>query len=331
VVGGCIGDDGSGSGAGYTAIGDTAAAWKDAYCTYYERCGLFDDKAACLGAALGFSFELDVNLVAAIGAGRVRYNGTNAQRCISSVANDACDRSDETSRVRPLACFDIYRGTRSGGESCILNEECISQVCSGGDTGTTCEQGTCLGNTAPTRERPGVGMPCTEICEAGAYCDQAADLCAPLKRAGEPCFGNGECDYGLSCPLFTSAPVCVRLPGLGEPCPDRMCRDDGQYCSTGTGTCLAVQVFGTCFSDDVCSAFYPCDPSTMTCREVRVGQSCSVTRRCFSPDTYCDGTTFTCAVRGGEGQPCTDSEQCTTGFCDVSAVTPVCARPEICL
>jgi hypothetical protein len=332
----CPFSDDDGDGSNYVAIGAMPEAYKDAYCTYLARCGLFPDKATCVGAALAVVGTIDPNLVAAVGAGRVLFNGSAVKACFDAVANDTCDQTDENGRVRVPACGQYFKGTVPGGGDCILDEECVSQQCSGGSTGTSCIRGTCIGDTAPVFTPKRLGEPCgsTSQCIDGAYCETAATMpvCVELKQMGVPCTASTECGYGLACAGTTGARVCQPLPAVGQPCPDFLCRDEGTFCNTSTSICTQVGLpTAPCTSSLQCSPYYPCDFATTMCKQgPGLGQSCSSGVRCFAADTYCDSATLTCVGLKADGQPCTAESQCLSDFCDFNAATPVCGQPPVC-
>src|SRR3954453_4447355 len=85
------GDD-SGPPGEYVAVSEFASAYKDAECTYLAKCGMFPDKATCIGAQLYTTeYVLFPEMIAAIEAGRVIYNGNNVKTCFDAIANATCD------------------------------------------------------------------------------------------------------------------------------------------------------------------------------------------------------------------------------------------------
>jgi hypothetical protein len=327
-------EDGDGDGTNYVAVGDMPAAYKDAYCTFLTRCGLFPDKATCVGAALSVVGTIDPNLVAAVGAGRVFYNGSNVKACYDAFANDTCDQTDENGRARIPACGVYFTGTVAGGDACILDQECISQQCSGGDSGVSCVRGTCVGDTPPAVLEPiAVGMPCVgeQPCTAGAYCDTTTDVCTVFKTNGEACTGSTECGYGLACAGPSGARVCQPLPALGQPCRlDLPCRDEGQTCNSTTMTCQQVGVAGAaCTSGLQCSPYYRCNFTTSMCTKgPSLGESCSTGTGCFDAGTHCSSTSLTCVPLEADGAPCSFDGECASDRCDVN--TSTCSSPPLC-
>ena len=326
---GCPDDDGDGS--GYVTIEQVPAAYKDAICQYYVRCGQFADQAACLGASFLGGYALDPNDVGAIRAGRAQYLGGNVKACFDAIAHRSCDKTSLSWREPPAACAEVVRGTLGAGASCFVNAECISQQCEGAQSDVSCFAGQCVGDQPPTIQRGAIGEYCTqsEFCATGGYCDTAILKCAALIHAGMPCTSSDECAYGLGCGGSTGARVCKALPMEGESCPDGICRDDAQYCSATT-TCKKVGLPpSACTTSAECSLFYPCDFATNMCKQgPALGQSCSGGTRCFEANTFCDSATLTCVALRANGGPCTNETQCTSGYCDFNAGQ--CAAPPTC-
>jgi hypothetical protein len=334
---GCIGDDDDGDPSNYIAIADYEQASKDAFCTFYAACGLFPDKASCLGADLydtllaGYS----PRIVEAVYAGRVRYNGTNVKACLDAIAARSCDRTEQTSRVSIPECFDVLSGTLASGEGCLLDEECISGQCSGNDE-ESCSMGLCTGDAPPVRTPAAIGQPCSSLngCVTGAYCDTVTDTCLALEPLGTACTSDAECDYGLGCTGPFGARTCNTLPAIGQSCAtDSVCRDVGTYCDSGTQLCTQVGLAGaTCTSTIACSQYYPCDFSMGQCNQgPALGESCSSSQRCFSADTYCNPSTSTCTELGQNGETCDSGDQCASGFCSFSTgIAGVCGNPMTC-
>lgn len=328
----CTGDDDGG--ADYVAIDDIEAAYKDAYCTYLARCGLFPDAATCVRASLAVVATIDPNVIAAVHAGRIIYNGNNVRTCFDAVASDSCDQTDENGRIRVPACGAYFHGTVAGGGECVLDQECISQNCSGSIVDATCSRGTCIGDTPPVSDAIALGMPCSsnQSCVDGAYCPIATSVCTPLLGSGATCTGSAECGYGLSCVGPSGMRTCQPLPALGETCRlDLPCRDEGQYCSAQQ-LCTQVGVAGVpCTSNVQCSPYYRCDTTAGTCVQgPGPNESCASGSRCFDADTYCSDSTLTCVPLDADGAPCTNDLHCTSGHCDFNAATPVCAPPPLC-
>jgi hypothetical protein len=336
----CIGDDDDGDGSNYVLATEIKAAYKEANCTFLTNCGQFPDKASCLASSVSSSasLELDPNIVAAIGAGRVYYNGSNVATCFAALGGRSCDETSESARVTPIACRDILTGTVHGGEACTIDEECISQQCSAGSTGDSCIMGSCIGDVAPVFSQAQLAENCSSNsgCVSGLYCDQITSTCAMLKPQGSSCTIASECAYGLGCVGTAGARTCGALPAVGQSCDvDGVCRDEGTYCKydsvTGLSTCAQVGLASaTCTSSNQCSQYYPCNFSTSQCTKgPALGESCG-SAPCFDAGTYCDNTTAMCVGLKSNGAMCNSDTECTSDFCDQSQATPLCASPTVC-
>lgn len=334
----CLLDEEDGDGSNYVAITEIDAAYKDAQCTHFATCGIFPDKATCLSAELNLSsFGIDEGLAGGIYNGHIIYNGSQVKACMDAIAARSCDKTDRTYRAIPTECRNFFRGTLMANESCFVNEECISQRCSSGGSSTTCSQGACIGDIAPTVAPAEIGADCTSGfgCVTGAYCDTSTDTCTALKAAATTCTLDQECAYGLACIGNTGTRVCGTLPAIGQACnTNGICRDVGAWCDFNANACKQVGLMGTmCTSDTECSQYFPCTlaTNTSTCtRGPALGQSCSGGSACFDAGTFCDFNTVTCVALKGIGQPCNNSSECDSDFCDFNASTPTCTAPMSC-
>jgi Dickkopf N-terminal cysteine-rich region len=325
----CLLSDEDGDGTNYVGVTEIEDAYKDAQCAYLAACGVFPDKAACLGAELSTSFGADPQIAAAVFSGHVIYNGTAAKQCIDAIALQSCDRTSETARVTPPQCELFFRGTLGDGEGCYLDQECVSQRCTG-DAGETCSLGTCIGDTPPATTRVQInedcfsGLPCVD----GAFCDSLTGLCTALKPMSSTCTNDGECTYGLACVGTAGNRTCGSLPAIGQPCATK-----GTYCDFNLDACKQVAVSGVCTSSSQCSPYYPCDFNTAPNNCVRgpaVGQPCDSSRRCFDAGTFCDFNVGMCAAMKADGEACNATEECSTGFCDFNQSVPRCTAPTTC-
>lgn len=335
----CLLDDDDGDGTNYIAVTEIEAAYKDAQCTYLVNCGTFATRDACLQAELsgGANYTLDPNIEAAIYGGHIVYNGSNVKACLDALANRSCDRTDATVREAPLECSLFFKGTRTAGQSCFIDQECVSQSCSG-NSGSACDPGQCIGDTAPVVTRNPIGGNCVSQtgCVAGAYCDQDLAICTELKASGSTCTQDLECAYGTSCVGTTGASTCAALPAVGQPCnTDGICRDVGTYCDTTANQCKQYLLPGAqCTSSAQCSPYYPCDfavTPNVCAQGPGLGEMCSG-QTCFDAGTYCDfnASTPVCVAKKAAGALCDNSQECADGFCDFNQSTPVCTAPVSC-
>jgi hypothetical protein len=328
VLTACGGDDGFGLGnVPIDGIGD---AFEGALCHHAAMCNLFPDEATCRQANLGFAFAIDPSLVAAIEAGKVRYDGNAVGDCYEAYGNASCDRTDLDGRTLSGACAGAISGTVDAGGQCAIDEECISQTCDVPQCPDACCQGTCTGSTPPGQQLP-IGATCqsTQDCATNGFCDQTTKACTALKLAGATCSSLTDCAYGLGC--AGTPRTCKPLPAVGEACPDMMCRDEGTFCDPATMLCANVGLPGdpcTATTSQSCSTYYTCDPATMQCaRGPGLGEACTPARRCFDGGTYCKAGT--CAQLEPKGATCMNDGDCANNYCE--PMLNVCADEPICI
>jgi hypothetical protein len=100
-------------------------------CTDAEREALsvgveFEDAAACAATLDALLAGLRADVLAAIDAGRIRYDAAAAARCVDSVEALGCDALD----VEPPACrAPILIGLVANGDACAIDEECAGGLC----------------------------------------------------------------------------------------------------------------------------------------------------------------------------------------------------------
>lgn len=333
----CLISDDDGDGTNYVPVNEIEQAYKDAQCEHLALCGVFPTRETCLAAELGSvgQFDVDPNVVAAIYGGHIVYNGSAVKACIDSIAARSCDTTEQSARTVSPECSSFFRGTLMAGEGCYIDEECISQRCSG-ESGGTCSQGNCIGDTAPVVVPAQIGDSCSSFagCVTGAYCDQLTNLCTTLKGSGVSCTLASECAYGLGCKGTTGARTCAALPAIGQACAvDGMCRDEGTYCDVTADMCKQLGLPNAqCTSSSQCSQYYPCDFTTSpgVCKQgAGLGQMCTGGSNCFDAGTFCDfnGGGLCTAVKA-DGSPCSNSQECASGSCDFN--TQLCASPMTC-
>jgi len=296
-----------------------------ARCDYLVRCGLFASGETC---SAYFRFPDERQLLAAVAAGKIRYDGVKARACQTALAALSCDQSSREARVIP-ACDGVFTGKVRDGDMCSFDEECASSRCNEAACPMdTCCAGTCL----PTQTRVAVGGSCeTDAgCVVDAYCAKDR-TCHALAKLGQTCTRDAECDYGLGCigadELMDGN--CRAMPLLGEPCPYMRCAEIGARCDA-TRTCVAVGLPGTpCAGPDECSIYTRCDTSAGRCLESPVlGMPC--TGFCAG-EAWCDLTTSTCIPPLENTTPCTSDNQCASLFCDEGVVFDQCLDRPVCL
>lgn len=314
------------------AVEDLDQAYADSECAYVARCGELPDVATCKGAYTGYHFPGIVleDAIAAIGEGKIEYDGAAARTCVDAIASAPCDLTSQANRIASPACDRIFKGTIGDGAACGLNLECVSGACNVPTCNVTCCTGTCSGSAAPVRAK--IGEACTILpCATGAYCESSSQTCTALAAAGATCAYSFQCAYGTGC--IGSPKTCQPLPGLGKPCPDGACRDDGLVCNAAKICAKVGLPSDACTTDLDCSHFYGCGASGV-CGVRDPGGACMVDSDCFEADTYCaiplGQTTGTCSPPQADGSFCTDYCQCASDHCEDAATPPTCTPEAVC-
>lgn len=273
------------------SFGEFADEERDARCDYYVRCGSFSTASQCRYYLDAFRVD-NKNLVAAVDAGKIRYDEGAAESCVTALRELSCDTTEQT--AEELApCADVYTGTGQQGASCAFDGECASDRCVVPD----CQEACCLGTCEPPRVLPGLGEQCVGLCEGDLYCG-VDDRCHAPASEGEPCSVTGPCGAGLYC--RDSTRVCTVLPQRGEYC-DLVCAQESDLCSSD-GVCVKAGVADDpCSTDADCSRFYRCDIERERCAP-RPGPTGSV-----------------------NGTPCSGSSDCVSRYCDGTCMdVPLC-------
>jgi hypothetical protein len=311
-----------------TPLAEFQAEADAARCSYFMRCGLFASADTC---AAFFRDRPDVNVDAALAAGKVFYNGVAAEKCHAALAAQSCDLSSREGRVLPDACDHIFGGTLDEGETCAFDAECSSGRCDAGDCNPAlaCCSGTCLAR----RERADIGGACdtSADCVVDSFCTPEHACAALVAEAGE-CRADGECDYGLACIGASELQPgnCRAMPLLGESCPYLRCAEVEATCSATSHTCVALGLPGaTCASSADCSPFARCDMGTMTCADVpTLGMPC---QGACAGEAFCDVSgSMTCAAPLPNTSPCSSDDQCASLFCAEGPVFDACADRQAC-
>ena len=325
----------SACGSSSVSFSDYPDSFRDAYCRYLARCGVFPDASTCEHANTDLDLFIDASAQAAVDMGKVIFDGETAQKCLDQFGAQTCDTTDESGRAFPAACDQIIHGTVDAGGACAFSEECTSGMCDIPACSMACCIGTCIGDAPPAPGGPGTACNTSSDCTNDSFCDFSLNMpvCTALRAAGETCHATTECAYGLGC-AGTTTFTCKTLPTLGEPCPDRVCRDAGNYCN-GDGVCAKLGLAGdACASAEDCSPAYPCDFTTMKCTQgPRTGEACDADHRCFDADTFCDtaAASPTCVKRRPDGGTCQSNSQCESHYCDDSGSAATCAEEAVCI
>jgi hypothetical protein len=174
----------------------------------------------------------------------------------------------------PPSC--AISGTRADGEPCIGVAQCEGW-CAGGDV-----------NCGVCEPRAAIGTSCdsTPFCEVGAFCSE-----------------------NFVCEAITTVPTDPPLPGAGESCQDRPCRE-GYYCVRGSDGAIQCQ--------PPPGAGVARPPGGETCEPL--GTPCADGFSCSCADDPC--TEYRCLDVARVGEPCGtpgvichSAATCTGGRC----------------
>jgi len=209
-----------------------------------------------------WSFPDIAALEITLGNGDQTFDPRCLDRMVEWVATLPCD---ERLQVSYTDICPLYHGTLFEGSDCGT---VVVEGNEGFDDGST-DDSTC-----------GPGLWCLN-----GRCQNAENV--RLGEDGQPCDLGERCDEGLYC--SGTAELCVRLPGLGAPCPDRTCAEGLR--------CQGAQ-------EEVCEATTPDGGACMGHAECASG-NCPAGR---------------CAQPGGVGESCVNNLPCAAGLDCVEAV-----------
>jgi hypothetical protein len=341
------------------AIDDLASTYMNTVCSAYVNCPPSKSGAPSFATVEGCKAVLGAmssdqgggvdSLVAAVKSGKVKYDASSAQACLTAAANCAAFSGDQG---EPAECKATFTGTVANAGACSQNEECISSYCQKtngcGVCGTRGAEGAaCTGNNsqcadglvcasasnkctkAPT---PALGNSCNQSseCPTGAYCGGGATrTCLAQKDGDAVCDASDACKSGFNCQQSgKDQPKCVAVAKSGAPCattgsdPMAAC-EAGNVCiadKAGAGTCKPVANLGGACGDSL-----ECRGYDLTCVAGKCailgakGATCTPPTSQFKPlsclpNLTCSGTT--CADFPAIGQPCPE-HQCAKGaMCD---------------
>lgn len=116
------------------------------------------------------------------------YHGDRMASCLEHLREDGCDHLARVFFLTtlPADCETPLEPRVQVGGECDHDFQCIDGYCSGSTAMTT---GTC----APM---PGIGEPCENACEAGAFCEGSPPdrRCQRLGSVGETCTSRFQCE-----------------------------------------------------------------------------------------------------------------------------------------
>jgi hypothetical protein len=219
-------------------------------------------------------------------------------RCVAyRQLGEACDH--DTPCVPEAQCyFSSAQGTciarAEPGETCSCPLHRLDSQC-GCRLELICNAPPLSGSGACVSPRAAIGEGCGGYgphCAPNGFC--AGGTCVPLRKQGESCSSDGECEGGLNC----KAGACVGLAGEGGECQSSMDCKSELFCEASR--CRAFPGEG-----QPCASQYPfCDAQHA-----------------------CDGPSGLCARLTGAGEPCVCAYRnsttycfCSTGQCDFSQI-----------
>jgi hypothetical protein len=301
-----------------------------ALCERNVRCGVSDDLQSCMMIFGNLLKPRSTDLTAAVTAGKLVYHPDRAAACVATVAGLACDRDTANRRSFGLDCATIFEGTLPGGQTCTMDEECISQACSIDPTCIdACCLGTCSGSTAPSlRDLNATCIPNVDICTTG-YCSTSTLHCeSPIADNGV-CASNDQCNPSSTCRQGAGHTLCLPLVhNLGNCSFSLDCKSLGDVCN---GKCVTGGLTGApCGSASECQDLHGCAGSCTP--PPTLNQSCSPFSICQSG--YCNASSGTCTAKKDDGVQCDTNmsgRDCTSGFCNTMMPIPKCETRPVCI
>ncbi|MBT9560930.1 MAG: hypothetical protein IV100_33200 [Myxococcales bacterium] len=311
----------------------TSGACVDGVCCETGCAGVCN---ACVGSKTGLSD----GKCGAVTAGTDPDSECTDQGVASCGTNGVCNGAG--------ACQRYPSGTQCAGPSCSSGTQSSSRVCNGlgtcgSATTSACSPYQCGASACAT------SCAADTNCVAGYYC--TVGTCQPRKVDGATCTGanqcgSGQCVDGYCCNSSCAGPcqacnaaktgaangVCTSVVGGTDP--DNECTDQGVASCGNDGTCSdngSCRVYGpgtvcaaaSC-SSGVQTAAGTCDGSgtcnaggTAVCNPYNCGTNACVTTCTTAADCqsgyYC--TNGTCQPIVQQGEACTTSAACATGYC----------------
>lgn len=281
-----------------------AAAYTEAVCSFAVRCGVMPDQSSCTRWP-----ELKATrdrLVAAMEAGRIRYDPAAGERCFDRYANLPCLNGSPTEPALAGLCERMFEGLVPVGGACFHSRDCdVNGNCRETVPARGCSpaEGICRTYNNPPRPQPGRCRNDRD-CTHETFCrldrgDPASPegTCEARRRTGEPCLG-AECAAGNACIfLIASGATCVAAAADGQPC---------------VADCLTL---GSLCIDHVCRP------------RSKVGEACALLASTPGPSTCWDYLACIggiCRRRPEVGEACSAADgppcfggQCVDGVCRV--------------
>jgi hypothetical protein len=291
-----------------------------AQCQFFSRCvpEYYDanaiDQATCVTDTTDALVESFEDLAPLFQAGRVVYNESQKNGCVSALGSADCilDLPDGN------PCDQIFTGTQQANDPCFFGAECGQNL--------YCNRAQGAGTCGACAQAPAKGADCDPFtpCVDGARCldiGQAAPdyVCIPIDaQQGGQCLTieTGLCQGRLSCVGDqTNGFTCQPPGGSGAQC-------DNDPNSFALAECNLSAGFGCdgamCADASWSDLSGSCNDTTQLCREgycsagsctgfPGAGQSCQQSGAC-GEDAFCDGTN--CRPLIADGQACNFSYEC---------------------
>jgi hypothetical protein len=242
-------------------------------------------------------------------------------------------------------------GNRAVGETCTLNAECKSSLCTPEQSASAGKQwtaGYCTQQCSPTTACPAAATCITYAdgssycaascvassdCRSGYVCSTTAKVCLPDCRQGWSCGTSLSCDSGSGNCVGKMLPVgdpCT----LNVDCASGVCTPEqstssgkqwsGGYCTQQCNTTTACPSSTTCIGYADGSSY--CADTCASNSDCRAGYVCSTTAKACLPDCrqgWSCGTSLSCDSGSGNcvgkmlpvGDTCTLNVDCASGLC----------------
>ncbi len=245
-------------------------------------------------------------LPALIKAGKVKYDATQAGKCLQAMGTKCSAFSSNAEE--PAACKATFIGTIAEGGACTEDQECISQNCDHPDSNCP---GKC--GKAPVA----AGGACADPAECGSNltCKDKKCVAAEIAAVGASC-AKAECAKGATCDYSApEAPICKAAGGADATCsddagclPEFYCHGSGFPSGTCKPRAKAGEPCATGMTSDgaQCQTTHVCVPGAdgkATCLpRVKTGGACTSGEQCLGVDLTCQGGT--CKVLPKKGEAC---------------------------
>ena len=340
-------DNDSGGSSGGIALEDLGQPVAEAQCELFSRCfgaayDLFLAGEDCqTRTEAAFEDQLSI-LQAAVDSGNATYDGTKAQACIDSIANQSCSAGV----AQTPECEAVVIGSVEEGGDCTTSEECSGDAYCAHDF--TCP-GTCTAEGAA-----GASCEFDEQCADELICSEAGSCVKPA-GLGEDCQGDSAPDCGFG--LFCLGEDEEGNPGTCRDVDEAFSAQEGASCGFDTTLCASglscvvdsVDMTGAVFvcaakvaSGATCKVGIPeqCPTGEYCDADVNMGQfegtcmalagngeACTVSafsEGACGPNLRCDGGT--CRPLQQLGESCTDDEVCYSELCEGG----VCVAEDSC-